>query len=269
MHALGSEVRGLELGDRVVGLPYFVRGGYAEQVEVPATHVFPVPDHVPLDIAAAIPLNYLTAYIGLVQVARVRRGDRVLVHAAAGGVGLAAVQLAAAAGATVIATASPPKHEFLEQQPSIDAIVDYTDPSWDDRVRGLSPGGVDVVLDGIGEDGVRKSLHTLAFGGRLAAFGLAGAMTSATSPAVVESLDVEGLMIPFAPLFENAWSIGGVTGGAPPGELARGLALLFDMFGRGDIRPHVGGQYALADAGAAHRSLHERTNIGKLLLAVD
>jgi NADPH:quinone reductase-like Zn-dependent oxidoreductase len=268
VHALGTDVDGFSVGDRVVGLPYFTHGGYADYVEVPATHVFSVPDDVALDVAATIPLNYLTAYIALVRVAQVRRGDRVLVHAAAGGVGLAAVQLAAAAGARVIATASPSKHEFLKQQPVVDAVIDYTDPTWDDRIREVSDGGVDVVVDGIGEDGFRKSLHTLAFGGRLAAFGVTSAMTSSSSPSVLENLDVENLMIPFYPLFENAWSVGGVTGGAPPAQLAAWLALLFDMSTRGDIAPHIGQRFPLSEAGNAHRCLHERRNIGKLLLEV-
>ncbi|HEY2777966.1 MAG TPA: zinc-binding dehydrogenase [Gaiellaceae bacterium] len=267
-HAVGAHVDGVAVGDRVVGLPYFALGGYAEFVEVPTTHVLPVPDDVAFELAAAMPVNYLTAYIALARVAQVRRGERVLVHAAAGGVGLAAVQLAAAAGATVVATASPPKHDFLREQPGVEAVIDYNDPAWDDRVRDVSGGGVDVVVDGIGEDGFRKSLHTLAFGGRLAAFGLTSAMTTSTSPSVFESLDVEGLMIPFSPLFENAWSVGGVTGGAPPAQLAEWLAVLFDMCRSGEIHPHVGERFALDRASDAHRALHERRNVGKLLLEV-
>jgi synaptic vesicle membrane protein VAT-1 len=267
VHALGEAVDGFELGERVVGLPYFILGGYAEYVEVPATHVFPVPDDIALDVAAAIPLNYLTAYIALVRVAQVRPDERVLIHAAAGGVGFAALQLAAAAGASVIATASPPKHAFLRRQPVVDAVIDYNDPTWDDQVRDASNGGVDVVVDGIGEEGFLKSLHTLAFGGRLAAFGLTSAMTSSTSPSVADNLDVS-LMIPFDPLFENAWSVGGVTGGAPPERLAEWLAALFDMCRGGEISPHVGERFALDQAGDAHRALHERRNFGKLLLEV-
>jgi NADPH:quinone reductase-like Zn-dependent oxidoreductase len=268
VHQLGSDATGLAVGDRVVGLPYFALGGYAEYVEVPATHVIPVPDELALDVAAAMPVNYLTAYIGLVRVAQVRRGECVLVHAAAGGVGLAAVQLAASFGARVIATASKPKHEFLTQLDVVDAVIDYNDADWDDQVREASGGGVDVVLDGIGQDNFRKSLHALAFGGRLAAFGLTSAMTSSTSPTVVANLDVEGLTIPFSPLFENAWSVGGVTGGAPPAQLAEWIGLLFEMCTRGEISPHVGQRFTLADAGEAHRALHERRNIGKLLLEV-
>ena len=75
VHSLGADVDAFSVGDRVVGLPYFAHGGYAEYVEVPATHVFPVPDEIALDVAAAIPLNYLTAYIALARVAQVRRGD--------------------------------------------------------------------------------------------------------------------------------------------------------------------------------------------------
>ena len=268
VHQLGSGVNGLAVGDRVVGLPYFALGGYAEYVEVPATHVIPVPDELALDLAAAIPVNYLTAYIGLVRVAQVRRGECVLVHAAAGGVGLAAVQLAASFGARVIATASKPKHEFLRQLDVVDAVIDYNDADWDDQVREAAGRGVDVVLDGIGEDNFRKSLHTLAFGGRLAAFGLTSAMTSSTSPSVVANLDVEGLMIPFSPLFENAWSVGGVTGGAPPAQLAEWIGLLFEMCMRGEISPHIGKRFPLEHARDAHAHLHERRNIGKLLLEV-
>jgi NADPH:quinone reductase-like Zn-dependent oxidoreductase len=268
MHQLGSGVNGLAVGDRVVGLPYFALGGYAEYVEVPATHVIPVPDELALDLAAAIPVNYLTAYIGLVRVAQVRRGECVLVHAAAGGVGPAAVQLAASFGARVIATASKPKHEFLRQLDVVDAVIDYNDADWDDQVREATGGGVDVVLDGIGEDNFRKSLHTLAFGGRLAAFGLTSAMTSSTSPSVVANLNVEGLMIPFSPLFENAWSVGGVTGGAPPAQLAEWIGLLFEMCMRGEISPHIGKRFPLEHARDAHEHLHERRNIGKLLLDV-
>jgi len=268
VHEVGPDVTDVAIGDRVVGLPYFALGGYAEYVEVPATHVVPVPQELTLDLAAAIPVNYVTAYIGLMRVARVRPGERVLVHAAAGGVGLAAVQLAAVAGARVIATASKPKHAYLEQLDVVDTVIDYNDADWDDQVREASRGGVDVVLDGIGEGGFRKSLHTLAFGGRLAAFGLTSAMTSATSPSVVAKLDVEALMIPFSPLFENAWSVGGVTGGAPPAQLAEWLGLLFDMCARGVIDPRIGGRFSLEDAGEAHRALHERRNIGKLILEV-
>lgn len=249
VHELGSDVSGLSVGDRVIGLPYFALGGYAEYVDVPSTHVVRVPDDLALDLAAAIPVNYLTAYIALARVARVRPGEQVLVHAAAGGVGLAAVQIAVAFGASVIATASAPKHAFLVRLEGVDAVIDYNDADWDDQVRDASGGGVDVVVDGIGEDSFGKSLRTLAFGGRLAAFGLTSAMTSSTSPSVVANLDVEALMIPFSPLFENAWSIGGVTGGAPPAQLAEWLGLLFEMCERGEIGPHIGERFSLARAG--------------------
>src|SRR5206468_3558474 len=86
--AVGPGVERLVPGDRVVGLPYFALGAYADYVRVPATHVFKVPKELPLEVAAAVPVNYLTAYIAVVRTAHVRAGERVLVHAAAGGVGL-------------------------------------------------------------------------------------------------------------------------------------------------------------------------------------
>jgi NADPH:quinone reductase-like Zn-dependent oxidoreductase len=252
----GDGVVGLAPGDRVVGLPYFALGGYAEYTRVPATHVFKVPPELPLEIAAAVPVNYLTAYIAVVRTAQVRPGERVLVHAAAGGVGLAATQLAAAAGAHVVATASPNKHAFLAAQPGVVAVVDYTRPDWDERV-----GKVDVVVDGMGEDGFRKSLGTLSYGGRLVAFGLTASIDD-------PSLDVEQMSVPFLPLFERGLSFAGITGDAPPELLAEWLASLFARVAAGDLAPRVAATFSLEDAADAHRYLHERRNIGKVLLTV-
>jgi NADPH:quinone reductase len=130
-------------GDRVVGTPFYTRGAYAELVSVPEELVFPVPDDVDFTLAAALPLNYLTAYSAVRQTARVREGDRVLVTSAAGGVGLAAVQLARNAGAQVFATASRPKHDFLAGQ-GVVATVDSRSPRLADEVKALTEGGVDV-----------------------------------------------------------------------------------------------------------------------------
>lgn len=268
VRAVGADVARVAPGDRVVGLPYFALGAYAEESLVPATHVFPVPDALELDVAAAIPVNYLTAYLAVVRTAQVRSGERVLVHAAAGGVGIAATQLVAAAGAQVIATASPGKHEFVAAQPGVVAVVDYTRDDWDDEVRRLSKGGVDVVVDGIGEDGFAKSLRTLAFGGRLAAFGLTAAMTDANAPSTAEALGLDGLTVPALPLFEHGWSFGAVTGDAPPALLDAWLDDLFARVVSGELSPRVAETFALADAADAHRFLHERRNVGKVMLAV-
>jgi NADPH:quinone reductase-like Zn-dependent oxidoreductase len=268
VHAVGAGVAGAAYGDRVVGLPYFSLGGYAEYTTVPATHVFPIPKELDFELAAAVPVNYLTAYIAVVRTAQVRAGERVLVHAAAGGVGLAATQLSAAGGAVVIATASPSKHAFLEEQPGVRAVVDYRRPEWEDEVRTVAGGGVDVVVDGVGEDGYRKSLGTLDYGGRLVAYGLTAAMTDASSPSTAEALDIESMTVPFYPLFEKSLSFAGVTGDAPPERLAEWLGDLFARCARGELVPRIDARFPLADAADAHRRLHERRNIGKIVLLV-
>jgi NADPH:quinone reductase-like Zn-dependent oxidoreductase len=264
-HVPGIEVAGVveATGERVVALPWHAHGAYAELVAVPATHVFPLPDGIDFELAAAVPLNYLTAFVALERVAQVRAGEQVLVHAAAGGVGLAAVQLAAAAGAHVIATASPAKHEFLAAQPGVRAVVDYTRPDWDDEVRRLSGGGVDVALDGIGEGGFLKTLRTLGFGGRLAAFGLTGAFGDPEPP------DIERMTIPFGELFEHTWSVAGVSPDTTSEQLAEWLADLYARCLSGDLAPRIDARFPLAEAADAHRYLLERRNIGKVLLTPD
>ena len=124
-------------GDRVVGAPFYTRGAYAQLVSVPEELVFPVPEDVDYTLAAALPLNYLTAYSGAPDGAR--RGDRVLVTSAAGGVGLAAVQLSRDAGAEVYATASKPKHDFLAGQ-GVVGTVDSRSAQLADEVKSLTDG---------------------------------------------------------------------------------------------------------------------------------
>jgi NADPH2:quinone reductase len=150
----------------------------------------------------------------------------------------------------VIATASPAKHAFLSGQPGVVAVHGY-----DDEIS-----GVDVVLDGVGEDGYRKSLAALGYGGRLAAFGLTAALGA--------DLDLEAMTVPFLPLFEKSLSFAGVTGDAPPALLAEWVADLFARIGRGELAPRIDRRYALEDAADAHRYLHDRRNIGKVILAL-
>ena len=213
-----------------------------------------------------MPLNYLTAYVGLVRFAGVRPGEQVLIHAAAGGVGLAGVQLAAQRGARVIATASPTKHEFLRAQPGVEHVVDYTRPSWDDEVRELSGGGVDVVLDGVGEDGYLKSLRTLRYGGRLAASGYSSGIVDRSTPPDQASGDLETLSVPFFELFANGWTFSGVNPNGPPEALRAWMDELFSACLSGELAPRVDQVFPLAEAASAHEHLHDRRNIGKVLL---
>src|SRR5881409_1787936 len=175
---LGAGVDGdLAVGRRVVALTRF--GGYAEAVAVPAGQVFPMPERMSFEEAAAVPVNYLTAVLMLRHFGNVRAGDRVLVHAAAGGVGMAAIQLCRIAGADVIGTASAAKHALLREA-GVAHAIDYRTEDFEAAVRRLTGGrGVDIVLDATGA--FRKSYRCLAPLGRLVCFGLSGAATGAAS----------------------------------------------------------------------------------------
>ncbi|WP_345353693.1 NADP-dependent oxidoreductase [Actinoallomurus liliacearum] len=166
VEAVGPGVTLYEPGDEVFGMPRFPHpaGAYAEYVTAPARHFARKPAGIDHVHAAALPLAALTAWQGLVDTARVRAGQRVLVHAAAGGVGHLAVQIAKARGAYVIGTASEAKHEFVRGL-GADEVVDYTKVDFADVVR-----DVDVVLDAVGGDYGLRSLRTLRDGGVLVSF---------------------------------------------------------------------------------------------------
>ncbi|RFU38268.1 NADP-dependent oxidoreductase [Actinomadura logoneensis] len=163
VEAVGYGVTVLRPGDEVFGMPRFPHpaGAYAEYVTAPARHFAPKPANLDHAHAAAVPLAALTAWQALVDTADVRPGERVLVHAAAGGVGHLAVQIAKARGAYVIGTASAAKHAFLREL-GADELVDYRETDFAEAVR-----DVDVVLETIGGDYPARSLRTLAKGGRL------------------------------------------------------------------------------------------------------
>ena len=170
--ALGGGVLDHAVGQRVVALTHF--GGHADVVCVPARQVFQIPDEMSFEEAAALPVNYLTAYHMLFRVACVRPGERVLVHMAAGGVGLAVLQLCRTVeGLVVFGTASAGKHEMLRAEGCAHPI-DYRTVDYAAEVRRLTAGeGVDVVLDPLGGNDWRKGLKLLRPCGRLVAFGFA------------------------------------------------------------------------------------------------
>lgn len=252
-------------GDRVVGTPFYTRGTYAQEVAVPEELVFPLPDDVDFTLAAALPLNYLTAYSAVRETARVRSADRVLVTAAAGGVGLAAVQLALDAGAEVIGAASRPKHEFLREQ-GVAAVVDSRSPSLADDVRELTGGGVDVVVDGVGEDGFRPSLACLRHGGRVVAYGFTAGVRAKDRPVEDPEETLGAMSLPLLDLFGDSRSFMTADAGAEPPVLRSWLECLYQGVRDEAIRPHVDRVFPLTEAAAAHHYLQDRRNTGKVLL---
>ncbi|HEV2997637.1 MAG TPA: medium chain dehydrogenase/reductase family protein [Solirubrobacteraceae bacterium] len=259
---LGDGVRDLEHGQRVMAGTMF--GGYASQAVVPAGDVVPLPDELSFEQGAAIPVNYATAWAGLIGYGNLQRGERVLIHAAAGGVGIAATQIAKRHGAEVYGAASPGKHDRIREL-GVNHALDYTRAGWE---RDLPK--FDLIMDAIGGRSFRRSYSLLRPGGRLVAFGASAVLSGekrnlrAALGTVVrmprfnlikqmsESKAVIGLNM--LSLWKDRETLG------PWIEPLR--ALLED----GTITPVVAGDFAFARAGEAHRMLSERRNVGKVVL---
>lgn len=261
--AVGPGVEGRAVGDRVMAGTQF--GGYAEQVAVPAADVIDLPDGLSFEQGAAIPVNYATAWAGLLGYGSLRKGERVLVHAAAGGVGIAATQLAKAAGAEVYGTASPSKHEAIRGF-GVDVAVDYRTKGWE---RGLPP--FDLVMDAIGGASFKRSYGMLRAGGRLVAFG-ASSVVVGDKRDYVKAAPQALRMVRGFNLVEQMSASKAVIGlnmlslWKDRGTLEPWITPVVAALGDGTIKPVVHEAVPFARAGDAHRILTERRNVGKVVL---
>ncbi|MEV1132205.1 zinc-binding dehydrogenase [Agromyces sp. NPDC049794] len=249
--AVGAGVDRQWIGRRVVTRTD-ERGGYLERAVVPADGLVPVPDGVSLTDAAALLHDGTTAY-GLLDLVPVRPGDRVLVTAAAGGLGALLVQEARAAGAFVVAAAGGPAKLHALGRFGPDAVVDYTAPDWTARVRAVT-GGVHVVFDGAGGAYGRAALDVLRDGGRFSAHGTPAGDFAVPDPAVAAARGI------------TVTGIGDLQ--FAPEQARRYLRAALDAAAGGRITPLVGQTFPLDRAGDAHRALEERIAVGKVLLTV-
>ena len=187
---------GFEVGQRVMALASMPRGGLAEQVVTEAANVFSIPEQMPFESAAALPITYGTAHFGLHRRAALEQGETVLVHAGSGGVGSAAIQLAKAAGARVIATAGGPEKVEVCRDLGADVVVDYLDTDFVEPVKDATGGlGADVIFDPVGGDVFDRSRRCVAFEGRIVVVGFAsGRIADApTNHALVKNYSIVGL----------------------------------------------------------------------------
>jgi NADPH:quinone reductase-like Zn-dependent oxidoreductase len=259
---LGEDVSGLQTGQRVVAGTKF--GGYASQVVVPATDVVPLPDSLSFAQGAAIPVNYVTAWAALIRYGALQRGERVLVHAAAGGVGIAATQIARRAGAEVYGTASPSKHDRIREL-GVEHALDYTKPGWE---RELEP--MDVILDAVAGKSFRTSYSLLRPGGRLVAFG-ASSLVSGQRRNLITALRTIVRMPRFNLIRQMSESkavigLNMLTLWKDRDTLEPWIAPLREMLDDGTIKPVVAGEFSFEEAGAAHTMITERRNVGKVVL---
>lgn len=259
-------VAGVHIGDRVIATTRF--GGQSELVVVPAGAVFPLPQGWTLEQGAAFPVVYLTAHHMLVRVAAARRGESVLVHAAAGGVGLAVAELGRILGLRVIGLASPAKHDVLRDY-SVEPL-DSRDPHWYETARQIAPHGIDVVLDAVGADSWRHGYRLLAPAGRLVCYGASG-LTDGPSRNIAKVLWRLIRFPRFGPLalMHDNRAVAGVNLGhlwTVESLMAPQMKALLEYARDGKIIPRVDRAFSFAEAAAAHRYIHERRNIGKVLL---
>ncbi len=259
---VGSGVEGVGAGERVLAGTMF--GGYASQVVVPAGDVVPLPERLTFEQGAAIPVNYATAWAGLIGYGGLQRGERVLVHSAGGGVGIAATQIAKRIGAEVYGTASPGKHERIREL-GVDHALDYTRPGWE---RGLPR--FDVVLDAVGGASFRRSYNMLRPGGRLVAFG-ASSLVSGERRNLVTALRGVARMPRFNMVKQMSESkavigLNMLSLWKDRGTLRPWIAPLQELLDDGTVEPVVAEAFPFERAGAAQSMIVERRNVGKVVL---
>jgi NADPH:quinone reductase-like Zn-dependent oxidoreductase len=259
---LGEGVQGLNHGQRVIAGTEF--GGYASQVVVSAGDVIPLAEGLTFEQGAAIPVNYGTAWTGLIGFGSLQPGERVLIHAAAGGVGIAATQIAKRQGAEVYGTASPAKHARISEL-GVDHALDYTASGWE---RDLPP--FDVIMDAIGGKSFRRSYDQLGPGGRLVAFG-ASALVSGERRNPVSALSTV-LRMPRFNLIKQMSASKAVIGlnmltlSRDERRRTQASAAVRELLDDGTIQPVVAGTFSFEEAGDAHNMITERRNVGKVVL---
>lgn len=252
--AVGSEVTTLKLGDRVAYTGSL--GSYAEYVAVPADRLVKLPDELDFNQAAAAMLQGMTAHYLSHSTYPIKSGDTVLIHAAAGGVGLLLVQLAKKLGARVIGTAGSAKKAELAREAGADEVIVYTDADFETETRRLTDGkGVHVVYDGVGKDTFAKDLKVMRPRGYVVLFGGA---SGAVPPFELMELTKHGSLFVTRPTLVNYI--------ATREELEERANDVLQMIVRGELKLRIHQTYPLAEAQQAHRDLEGRKTTGKLLL---
>lgn len=252
--AVGEKVTGIKPGMRVVTL--IESGGYSEFALADERSLIPIPEQLDFQNAAALPLQGLSAYHVLKTMGRLEKGETVLVHAAAGGVGTLSVQLAKLFGAgKIIATASSPEKLELARKMGADVLINYSESNWVEQVLEATGGkGVDVALEMVGGDVFNKTLKCLATFGRLVVFGAASGEQSRMYPSslMARNQSVIGFFLPQIM--------------RKPELLQTSLVELLTYLGEGKLKLTIGGVFPLVEAANVHVLLQSRKTTGKLIL---
>ena len=262
VESVGVAVNGVKIGDRVIGSAGW--GGFAEKIVLPAARVLPIPDAMPFDEASAFILTYGTSYYALKDRGALKAGETVLILGAAGGVGIAAIELAKAAGARAVAAVSSQEKAAFAKQAGADETVIYpTGALGKDESRALADafkqataGGADVVYDAVGGPYCEPALRAMNWNGRYLVIGFpAGIPTPPLNLTLLKSSSIVGVF----------W---GASVAREPDLHKQNTRELFALYAKGAIRPRISQRYALKDGGQAIRALMDRKATGKLVVVM-
>jgi NADPH2:quinone reductase len=253
---VGERSAGFEVGDRVMAL--CTTGGFAEEVVVHHGSAFKMADAMPFDSAAALPLTYGTTYHALVDRAHLAPGETLLVTGAGGGVGIAAVQLGKALGATVIAAAGSEAKLDAARASGADHTIDYTTENLAERVKALTnQAGANVVYDAVGGDTFDAALRCIAWEGRLLVIGFASGR--------IPEIPANRLLLKGCSAVGVYW---GAFAARDPAANRRNFDRIFELYAAGKIDPKIGRTYALSDAARAIVDLENREIVGKAVVRI-
>lgn len=273
VESVGDGVASVKPGDRVLAGTRF--NGQAELVAVRENMVYKLPEQLSFEEGAAFPVNYATAEAGLVVMGGLKRGERVLIHAAAGGVGISATQIAKRIGAEVYGTASASKHDAIRAQ-GVDHAIDYRSGDFAKEVRRLTRGeGIDIAFDALGPSSFRKDYQLLRPGGRLIMYGASEVQTGETRsvPAALRTLAKS----PFSSMpwwkglgvmreNKGVFGLNVLSWWDAEGSLDRVIEPLISGLQEGTLKPVVAAVFSFDQAPDAHRFIAERRNVGKVVL---
>jgi NADPH:quinone reductase-like Zn-dependent oxidoreductase len=273
VESVGEGVESARPGDRVLAGTRF--NGQAELVTVHENMVYELPPQLSFEEGAAFPVNYATAQAGLVVMGGLKPGERVLIHAAAGGVGISATQIAKRIGAEVFGTASASKHVAIREQ-GVDHAIDYRSLDFADEVRRITGGeGIDVAFDALGPSSFRKDYRLLRQGGRLIMYGASEVQTGErrSVPSALRTLAKSPFSsMPWwkglAVMNENkgVFGLNMLSWWDAEGSLDRVIEPLIPALQNGQLKPVVAEAFPFDRAPDAHRFIAERRNIGKVVL---
>ncbi len=249
---IGDGVDHLAVGNKAIAMCGV--GGYAEEIVTDADWVLPVPDHVDMVQAAGFPVAYGTSHLALEHRAHLKEGEVLLVLGASGGVGLTAVEIGKAMGATVIAAASSPEKLDVARQYGADYGIDYTKEDIRDRVKELT-GGADVVYDPVGGDAFQQALRSINWEGRIIIIGFASG--------TIQQVPSNYILLKNCSVMGALW---GAYRRRDPATMRKSMDTLIQWFADGKLKPHSSHQLPLEKAGEALQLLIDRKSTGKVVL---